>query len=90
MSGPISSPFKDYFGENIDISSVKGNASPTLKKHIAILFRLFRSRSGKGFVDDVGASVDIISIDVDRVGSKKRAQSTVICECTVTEGKKSA
>ena len=85
-SDSLAAPFEDYFGEDIDISSVKGNASHVLKKHIAVLFRVFRSRAGDGFADSVGDSVDIVSIDVEKVGEKKRPRSTVVCECTVTEG----
>lgn len=82
----LRAPFEDYFGEDIDVSSVKGNASPDLKKHIAVLFRLFRSRAGNGFADSTGEAVAITSIDVEKVGEKRRPRSTVVCECTISEG----
>lgn len=82
----LTSPFEDYFGEEIDVSSVKGSASFETKRHLAVLFRIFRSRSKTGFADDVGANTDITSVDVERVGEKNRKfRSTVVCECTVTE-----
>jgi hypothetical protein len=85
----LPSPLDDYFDEEIDISSVEGNVSPELKRHVAVLFRLFRSRKGNGFADSVGGAVRIKSIDVENFGEKKRQRSTVICECMVTEGGKS-
>jgi len=77
--------FKDYFGEEVDSSRIGGNATAEAKKHIAVLFRFFRSRSLNGFADSVGESVAIVSVDVEKFGKKNRPRSTVICECTVTE-----
>lgn len=85
---PLASPLEDYFGEEIDVSSVKGSASFETKRHLAVLFRVFRSRTKTGFADNVGENTDIVSVDVERVGEKnKKFRSTVICECTVTAGR---
>lgn len=67
------------------LSSIKGNASDDIKKHLAAVLNLFMGR-GTGFADSVGSKIQLTEVWIQqKTDEPERQEAKVVCEITVDE-----